>query len=261
MPVVRIVDLHKSFGALAVLKGISIDIEQGSTVSVIGASGSGKSTLLRCINLLEEPTSGSIYITGRPLGFMVDANGNRKRASERSIREIRRDIGMVFQQFNLWPHMTVMQNVLEAPRLLQRKPRGELESTATLYLEKVGLLDKRNEYPARLSGGQQQRVAIARALAMEPKLMLFDEPTSSLDPELTGEVLLVMQRLAEEGMTMVIVTHEMEFAREVSSRVIFVDEGRVGDDGPPAQVFSDTASARCQRFLHRALRRPDQEAG
>ncbi len=255
LPVVRIVDLHKRFGALEVLKGITLDIEQGSTVSVIGASGSGKSTLLRCINLLEQPTSGSIYITGRPL---VAAEG-RNRVSERDIREIRRDVGMVFQQFNLWPHMTVMQNVLEAPRLLRRRPRSELEDLANFYLEKVGLLDKRGEYPTRLSGGRQQRVAIARALAMEPKLMLFDEPTSSLDPELTGEVLLVMKRLAEEGMTMVIVTHEMEFAREVSSRVIFVDEGRVGDDSTPDQVFSEAASARCQRFLRRALRRADSD--
>ncbi len=230
-------DLHKSFRDLAVLRGISLDIAAGSVVSVIGASGSGKSTFLRCINGLETPTSGHILLQGERIGHGAQAARLRAR------------LGMVFQQFNLWPHMTVLGNVIEAPLRVRRMRRAEAVALGRRFLAKVDLLDKQNEYPARLSGGQQQRVAIARALAMEPSVMLFDEATSSLDPELTNEVLGVIRSLAHDGTTMVLVTHEMGFAREVSDRVVFLHQGLVEEDGPPAQVFGDPRSARCRQFL------------
>ena len=247
-------DLHKSFGTLKVLDGISFEVRQGDVLSVIGASGSGKSTLLRCINLLEQPTSGEIRLAGTPMGFRIDERGRRHPDSLRNINRMRMEVGMVFQQFNLWPHMTVLGNVAEAPRRVRKLSRDGARQIALDYLARVGLLDKQDEYPARLSGGQQQRVAIARALAMQPKLMLFDEATSSLDPELTGEVLAVMRGLAGDGMTMIVVTHEMGFAREVSTRVMFLHEGRIEEDGPPEHVFSDPRSERCRQFLSKALR-------
>ena len=251
--VVRVVDLHKSFGALEVLCGISFDLQKGDVLSVIGASGSGKSTLLRCLNNLERPTSGEIYIDGRPMGFRIDSQGRRVDDFLRNINILRQEIGMVFQQFNLWPHMTALQNVIEAPLRVRKVPRKEAVAMAEGYLAKVDLIDKRDEYPARLSGGQQQRVAIARALAMNPKVMMFDEPTSSLDPELTGEVLDVMKALVRDGMTMVVVTHEMGFAKEASDRVLFLHDGLVEEDGPPEQVLTNPASERCREFVSKVL--------
>ncbi len=251
--VVEVVDLHKSFGSLQVLKGISFRMRKGDVLSVIGASGSGKSTLLRCLNNLERPTSGEVYIDGRPMGFRIDSQGRRVADSLRNINRLRQDIGMLFQQFNLWPHMTVLENVIEAPVRVRKIPVAEAAATAESFLAKVDLLDKRDEYPARLSGGQQQRAAIARALAMNPKVMMFDEPTSSLDPELTGEVLDVMKTLVKEGMTMIVVTHEMAFAREASDRILFLHDGRVEEDGPPDRVFSNPASDRCRAFLAKIL--------
>lgn len=251
--VVEVVDLHKSFGSLQVLNGISFRMRKGDVLSVIGASGSGKSTLLRCLNNLERPTSGEIYIDGRPMGFRIDSQGRRVADSLRNINRLRQDIGMLFQQFNLWPHMTVLENVIEAPVRVRKIPVADATATAESFLDKVDLLDKRDEYPARLSGGQQQRAAIARALAMNPKVMMFDEPTSSLDPELTGEVLDVMKTLVKEGMTMIVVTHEMAFAREASDRILFLHDGRVEEDGPPDRVFSNPASDRCRAFLAKIL--------
>jgi len=252
-PVVKVVDLHKSFGALEVLKGISFEVHRRDVVSIIGASGSGKSTLLRCVNHLEVPTSGEVRISGRPLGFRLDG-GRRRPDSLAGINRIRMDIGMVFQQFNLWPHMTVLQNVMEAPVYVRRLPAAEARDIAMGNLAKVDLLDKRDECPARLSGGQQQRVAIARALAMQPKVMLFDEPTSSLDPELTAEVLAAMRDLARDGMTMMVVTHEMGFAREVSTNVIFLHDGRIEEEGDADHVLTKPRSERCRQFLSRVLR-------
>ncbi|MCZ6494514.1 MAG: amino acid ABC transporter ATP-binding protein [Planctomycetota bacterium] len=251
--VVEVVDLHKSFGSLQVLNGISFRMRKGDVLSVIGASGSGKSTLLRCLNNLERPTSGEFYIVGRPMGFRLDSQGRRVADSLRNINRLRQDIGMLFQQFNLWPHMTVLENVIEAPVRVRKIPVADATATAESFLDKVDLLDKRDEYPARLSGGQQQRAAIARALAMNPKVMMFDEPTSSLDPELTGEVLDVMKTLVKEGMTMIVVTHEMAFAREASDRILFLHDGRVEEDGPPDRVFSNPASDRCRAFLAKIL--------
>jgi ABC-type histidine transport system ATPase subunit len=247
-PALRVVNLHKSFGPLEVLRGISLDIAQGSVVTMIGASGSGKSTFLRCLNHLEPPTSGEIYVDGEPMGFRIDANGVSRPDAAKMTR-MRAKLGMVFQQFNLWPHMTVLGNVIEAPLRVKRMRHADAVALGLRFLAKVNLLDKQNEYPARLSGGQQQRVAIARALAMEPKVMLFDEATSSLDPELTNEVLEVMRNLAREGTTMVVVSHEMAFAREVSDRVVFLHEGLVEEDGPPSQVLGASKSARCRQFL------------
>jgi ABC-type histidine transport system ATPase subunit len=244
-PALSVRGLHKSYGPLEVLRGISLDIAQGSVVTVIGASGSGKSTFLRCLNHLEQPTAGEIYVDGEPMGFRPGAI----RADAAQVARMRATLGMVFQQFNLWPHMTVLGNVIEAPLRVKKMRRADAVALGLRFLAKVNLLDKQHEYPARLSGGQQQRVAIARALAMEPKVMLFDEATSSLDPELTNEVLAVMRDLAREGTTMVVVTHEMGFAREVSDRVIFLHQGLVEEDGPPAQVFGAPTSERCRQFL------------
>jgi ABC-type histidine transport system ATPase subunit len=249
VPSIRVADIHKSFGPLEVLRGISFDVHRGAVVSVIGASGSGKSTLLRCVNYLEPPNSGEIYIDGEPLGSRVDARGQRKPRSLAEINAMRRELGVVFQQFNLWPHMTVLGNVIEAPIRVRKLPRKEAIAYGEECLRRVKLIDKAGEYPARLSGGQQQRAAIARALAMRPKAMLFDEATSSLDPELKDEVLGVMRELATDGTTMIVVTHEMGFAREVSDRVIFLHEGRIEEEGPPGEVFETPKSERLRQFL------------
>jgi octopine/nopaline transport system ATP-binding protein len=252
-PIIQVKDLRKSFGLSEVLRGITLDVSAGSVLSIIGASGSGKSTFLRCLNYLERPTSGDIVIDGEAIG---PSNAGGKRISGPSPKDIARmrvKLGMVFQQFNLWPHMTVLGNVTEALIQVKRMPRKEAAELGRRFLAKVNLLDKQDEYPAKLSGGQQQRVAIARALAMQPKVMLFDEATSSLDPELTGEVLEVMRALAREGMTMLVVTHEMGFARDASDRVIFLHEGKIEEDGTAAQVFGAPSSERCQRFISSAL--------
>jgi octopine/nopaline transport system ATP-binding protein len=251
---IAIRDLHKSFGALEVLKGISLEAQEGEAISIIGASGSGKSTLLRCIPLLEVPESGEIAIAGEVIRMRV-RHGRPEPADTAQVNRIRSELGFVFQSFNLWAHMTVLQNVIEAPIHVQKRPRAECIAEADAILQKVGMADKRDSYPAHLSGGQQQRTAIARALAMRPRALLFDEPTSSLDPELVGEVLHVIRDLAEEGRTMLIVTHEMAFAADVSSRVIFLDAGRIGEAGPPAQIFSDPLTDRCRAFVTRHLNR------
>ncbi|MCK2212927.1 amino acid ABC transporter ATP-binding protein [Actinomadura sp. ATCC 31491] len=239
---IEIADLHKSFGDNEVLKGIDLTVEPGQVVCVIGPSGSGKSTLLRCVNLLEAPTRGKVFVEG------VEVTD-----PDVDIDAVRRRIGMVFQQFNLFPHMTALQNVMIAQRRVLRRSGKEAEIVARENLEKVGVGDKCDSYPGQLSGGQQQRVAIARALAMNPDLMLFDEPTSALDPELVGDVLTVMRKLAEEGMTMLVVTHEMGFAREVADRVVFMDGGVVVEDGPASQVIGDPAQERTKAFLRRVL--------
>jgi ABC-type histidine transport system ATPase subunit len=252
-PILRCENVRKSFGTNEVLRGISFDIPAGSVFSIIGASGSGKSTLLRCLNHLEQPTSGEVYLEGEPMGVRIRADGKRVPDKAAHIAQMRAKIGMVFQQFNLWPHMTALQNVTEALIQVKGLSRSEAADIGRNTLAKVNLLIKADEYPARLSGGQQQRVAIARALAMSPKVMLFDEATSSLDPELTGEVLEVMRQLAKDGMTMVVVTHEMGFAREVSDRVIFLHEGQIDQDGTPEDVFVKPTSERCRRFLASVL--------
>jgi ABC-type histidine transport system ATPase subunit len=252
-PIIRVKDLRKSFGSVEVLRGITIDVSPGSVLSIIGASGSGKSTFLRCLNYLERPTSGDILVDGEAIGPSTAPDGKRTSgASPRDIARMRSKLGMVFQQFNLWPHMTVLGNVIEALIQVKHLPRGEAVDIGQHFLAKVNLLNKKDEYPAKLSGGQQQRVAIARALAMQPKVMLFDEATSSLDPELTGEVLEVMRDLAREGMTMLVVTHEMGFAREASDRVVFLHDGKVEEDGTAAKVFGAPSSERCQRFISSA---------
>lgn len=234
-------NLHKYFGKLEVLKGIDCHIREKEVVVVIGPSGSGKSTFLRCLNKLEEPTSGEIIVDGIPLNSEVNVNA------------IRREVGMVFQRFNLFPHMTAIQNIILAQEVVRKTSKAEARKTGMELLEKVGLSDKADEYPDRLSGGQQQRVAIARALAMKPKIMLFDETTSALDPEMVGEVLSVMKDLAREGMTMVVVTHEMGFAREVGDRVIFMDEGIIMEEGEPNEVFAHPKNPRTQAFLSKIL--------
>ena len=238
---IKITDLKKSFGDLHVLNGVNLSIAEKEVVVIIGPSGSGKSTLLRCINYLEEPTGGSIVIDGIPL------NG------EANINEVRKEVGMVFQRFNLFPHMDVMQNLMLAPMKVRGVKKEEAEETATKYLQKVGLLDKAHSYPDQLSGGQQQRVAIARALCMKPKALLFDEPTSALDPEMVNEVLDVMKELANEGMTMAVVTHEMGFAREVGDRVVFVDGGIIQEEGTPEEMFKNPKTERCKSFLSKIL--------
>jgi ABC-type histidine transport system ATPase subunit len=253
VPTIRVVDVHKRFGALEVLKGVSFDVARGSVVSMIGASGSGKSTLLRCINHLETPTAGDVLIDGESLLYR-GGNGERKARPLAEINRIRRDLGTVFQQFNLWPHMTALGNVIEAPHRVRGLPKGEAVALGEECLRRVHLADKAHEYPARLSGGQQQRVAIARALAMQPKVMLFDEPTSSLDPELTDEVLAVMRELAAEGRTMIVVTHEMGFAREVSDRVMFLHNGSIEEQGAPEAIFGAPKSERLRQFISKHLR-------
>ena len=238
---IDIENLHKSFGDAHILKGIDLHIKEKEVVVIIGPSGSGKSTLLRCINFLEVPTEGTVAVDG------ILLNG------ETNINDVRKEVGMVFQRFNLFPHMTVLENIMLAPMKVRHIAKEEAEQTAKQLLARVGLEDKADSYPPQLSGGQQQRVAIARALAMKPKVMLFDEPTSALDPEMVGEVLDVMKRLAEEGMTMVIVTHEMGFAREVGDRVLFVDGGQILEQGTPDEVFNHPKEKRTQDFLSKVL--------
>ncbi|MEP9380500.1 amino acid ABC transporter ATP-binding protein [Aquabacter sp. CN5-332] len=252
-PILMVRNLTKSFSNVPVLKGISLDLQKGAVLGVIGGSGSGKSTFLRCLNYIERPTSGEVYLEGQPIGFQTGPSGLHVPDTASSINRMRAQFGMVFQQYNLWPHMTVLQNVIEAPLHVKRLPRKQAVEIARAHLAKVNMLGKENEYPARLSGGQQQRVAIARALAMTPKIMLFDEATSALDPELTGEVLTVMRSLAAEGATMIIVTHEMAFVRDVADRILFFHDGRIEDDAPAAQMFATPNSERCRQFLARAL--------
>ena len=248
---VRVNNVKKSFGDLCVLDGISFDVQKGDVLAIIGRSGSGKSTLLRCLNLLEEYDDGEIWLEGELIGYRELANGKRRRQSESEMARIRSEIGMVFQSFNLFPHRNVHDNITLAPINVKGMDPKEANDLALALLEKVGLADKVTEYPSRLSGGQQQRVAIARALAMQPKVMLFDEVTSALDPELVGEVLQVMQRLAEEGMTMLIVTHEMSFARDVGNQLMFIDGGKIVQQGKPADVLENPKSEVLRTFLQR----------
>ena len=248
-PAVRVEGLHKSYGSLEVLRGVSMDARAGDVVSIIGASGSGKSTFLRCINLLELPSAGRIAIAGEDIAFGPARGGEMQPTDRAQVQRLRTGLGMVFQSFNLWQHMTVLQNVMEAPVHVLGLSKAEARERAEAVLARVGLSDKRDQYPARLSGGQQQRAAIARALAMEPAAMLFDEPTSALDPELVGEVLKVIRSIAEEGRTMILVTHEMAFARDVSSHVIFLHQGMVEEEGTPDRVFRHAESERLTRFL------------
>jgi ABC-type histidine transport system ATPase subunit len=242
-------DIHKRFADLEVLKGVSLTARDGDVISVIGASGSGKSTMLRCINLLEIPDAGRIVVNGEEIVMKATRAGKLQPADPKQVARIRARLAMVFQSFNLWSHMTVLQNVIEAPVHVLGIPKAEAVERGKALLDKVGIGDRLDYYPSHLSGGQQQRAAIARALAMEPQVMLFDEPTSALDPELVGEVLKVMRDLADEGRTMVVVTHEMGFARDVSSDVIFLHEGKVEERGPPAEVFQNPKSERARQFL------------
>ncbi|MCW8884194.1 MAG: ATP-binding cassette domain-containing protein [Motiliproteus sp.] len=242
-------DLHKSYGSLEVLKGISLTACDGDVISILGSSGSGKSTFLRCLNLLESPSKGSISFVGENLELKMGKQGGLEAASQKQLERMRASIGFVFQNFNLWPHMTIIENIMEAPVHVLKQDKQTVRNNAERYLEKVGLSAKKDSYPNQLSGGQQQRVAIARALAMEPQILLFDEPTSALDPELVNEVLSVMRDLAAEGRTMLIVTHEMRFARDVSSQVVFLHEGRIEEMGVPEKVFTNPDSDRCRAFL------------
>ena len=251
-PVVRAVDVHKRFGRLEVLKGVDLDVERGEVVCVIGPSGSGKSTLLRCINHLEKIDSGRIEVNGRLIGYQ-EKNGKLVEDSERSIARQRAEIGIVFQRFNLFPHKTAFENVIEAPIHVRRLPKAQATIAAEELLRRVGVGDKRDVYPGKLSGGQQQRVAIARALAMNPALMLFDEATSALDPEMIGEVLEVMEELARDGMTMIVVTHEMGFARKAADRVVMMDDGRFIEDAPPEKFFTSPRNERTKEFLSKIL--------
>ncbi|WP_273820920.1 amino acid ABC transporter ATP-binding protein [Pseudomonas asplenii] len=251
--VIEALDIHKSFGNLPILKGVSLQVRRGEVVVLIGASGSGKTTFIRCINLLEDIQGGRIRVNGHAMGYRERPDGSLVRDSERNIARQRRDIGMVFQRFNLFPHMTALENIIEAPIQVLGVPKAEALEQARQLLARVGLADKGGHYPSMLSGGQQQRVAIARALAMKPQAMLFDEPTSALDPEIVGEVLQVMKELAEEGMTMVVVTHEMSFAREVADRVVVLDQGELIEQGPPEQIFNHPTHARTRAFLSRVL--------
>ncbi|OGO48808.1 MAG: ectoine/hydroxyectoine ABC transporter ATP-binding protein EhuA [Chloroflexi bacterium RBG_16_64_32] len=249
---VRSLDVHKRFGRLEVLRGVSMEVARGEVVVLIGASGSGKTTFLRCINHLERVNSGRIYVDGELVGYR-NKNGRLVEDREREVARKRAAIGMVFQRFNLFPHLSALGNVIEAPIRVKKMRRRDAEETGRELLAKVGLGDKFSAYPAHLSGGQQQRVAIARALAMQPKLMLFDEPTSALDPELVGEVLDVMKSLAQEGMTMIVVSHEMGFAREVADRIVFMDEGMIVEEGPPQELFLRPQQPRTQAFLSKIL--------
>ncbi|ASP39180.1 histidine/lysine/arginine/ornithine ABC transporter ATP-binding protein [Bacterioplanes sanyensis] len=245
----ELTDIHKSYGDLEVLKGVSLNAHTGDVISILGSSGSGKSTLLRCINLLENPSQGSIVIGGEPLALKPNKDGDLVAVSEKQLQAVRSRLGFVFQQFNLWPHKTILQNIIEAPTQVLKLPKDEAIEKARALLKKVGLADKQDAYPGNLSGGQQQRVAIARTLAMDPQVLLFDEPTSALDPELVNEVLAVMRELAQEGRTMLIVTHEMRFAREVSSQVVFLHQGQIEEMGPPEQVFDNPQSQRVRDFM------------
>jgi ABC-type histidine transport system ATPase subunit len=241
--------LRKSFGSLQVIKDVSLTARNHDVISIIGSSGSGKSTFLRCLNFLETPDAGRIVVAGEEILIRTDGAGRAKIGDRRQVERLRARLGMVFQGFNLWTHMTVLQNVMEGPVTVSKVSRSEARDRAMTLLEKVGIAEKHDAYPSELSGGQQQRVAIARALCMEPQVLLFDEPTSALDPELVGEVLKVMRDLAEEGRTMIVVTHEMGFAREVSSHAIFLHDGRIEEQGEPANLFGNPESARCRQFL------------
>lgn len=247
-PMISAQNVHKSFGQLEVLKGIDLEVQPGEVACLLGPSGSGKSTFLRCVNHLDKATTGRLYVDGELIGYR-EKNGTLYEISEKEAAEQRSDIGMVFQSFNLFPHRTVIENIIEAPVQVKKIPEETARARAMELLEDVGLASKANNYPVQLSGGQQQRVAIARAVAMDPKLMLFDEPTSALDPELVGEVLRVMKDLAAEGMTMLVVTHEMGFAREVADKVFFMDGGVVIESGSPAEVLDNPQQARTKDFL------------
>lgn len=253
IPLIRVQNLHKRFGKLEVLRGVSFEVKRGEVLAIIGPSGSGKSTLLRCLNFLEQYESGEVLFDGALVGYRHDRRGQLQPDSERNIRQIRARMGMVFQSFNLFPHKTVLENVIEGPVVVQRIARNDAEDRTHRLIARVGLADKVSAYPAQLSGGQQQRAAIARALAMQPAAMLFDEPTSALDPELVGEVLEVMKALAAEGMTMVVVTHEMGFAREVGDRVVLMDEGVVVESGDPKEMLVNPTKERTKKFLSAIL--------
>ncbi len=246
-------DLHKRFGALEVLKGVSLAAREGDVLALIGSSGSGKSTLLRCVNMLEIPDEGRVVVNGEEIRLRRKRGGVTVPEDQRQVDRIRTRLGMVFQSFNLWSHMTVLENVIEAPVHVLGESRAVATERARATLDKVGILDKADAYPIQLSGGQQQRAAIARALAMQPSVMLFDEPTSALDPELVGEVLLVIRQLADEGRTMILVTHEMGFAREVATEVVFLHQGRIEEQGPPDRVLVAPESDRVRQFLARHL--------
>ncbi|MGK9165199.1 amino acid ABC transporter ATP-binding protein [Inquilinus limosus] len=251
-PMVVAADVHKHFGSLHALQGVSLQVERGEVLCIIGPSGSGKSTLLRCINQLESVDGGAVWVDGELAGFRRDGDALYA-LTDREVARQRLASGMVFQRFNLFAHMTVLANIIEGPVTVQKRPKAEAVAEAMTLLQRVGLADKRDAYPAELSGGQQQRIAIARALAMKPKLMLFDEPTSALDPELVGEVLAVMRDLAASGMTMIVVTHELGFAREVANRVVFMDRGRIVEMGPPQQVLGSPREARTRDFIAAVL--------
>jgi polar amino acid transport system ATP-binding protein len=253
MPIITVRNLHKHYGKLQVLRGVSLDVDAGEKLCIIGPSGSGKTTLLRCMNFLETYDDGEIQFEGKLLGYRVKKNGHRVRDSEANVARLRTQMGMVFQRFHLWPHMTVLENVIEGPMIVLGEKREKAKAVAMDLLRKVGMEHKADVYPSKLSGGQMQRAAIARALAMRPKAMLFDEPTSALDPELVGEVLDVMKTLARDGMTMVVVTHEIGFAREVADRVVMMDEGQIVEIGTPAEVLQKPKHARTQTFLSRVL--------
>ena len=254
IPALEARNIHKSFGSHEVLKGISLTAHKGDVVSILGSSGSGKSTFLRCLNFLEMPNSGEIIVAGEDIQIKTDRKGERLAVSEKQIQRLRSRLTMVFQSFNLWAHMTVLQNVIEAPMLVLKLSKAEAVPRAEALLHKVGLYERRHYYPAQLSGGQQQRVAIARALAMEPDALLFDEPTSALDPELVGDVLKLMQELAAEGRTMIVVTHEMGFAREVSNHVMFLHQGQIEEEGTPDKLFYHSDSERVRQFLSNSLK-------
>jgi ABC-type histidine transport system ATPase subunit len=248
IPVVELDSIHKSFGDVEVLKGVSITAHEGEVVVLIGSSGSGKSTLLRCVNMLEVPDSGTVKIAGETIA-LAGAPPHRRVSDEAQIRRIHSGLGMVFQQFNLWSHMSVLENVMEAPILVQKREKAEVRNEAMEMLAKVGIADKAHSYPGQLSGGQQQRAAIARALCINPRVMLFDEPTSALDPELEVEVLRVIKLLADEGRTMILVTHDMDFARTVGDRAVFLHQGKIEEEGPVAEDFGATRSPRLRQFL------------
>jgi polar amino acid transport system ATP-binding protein len=249
IPALEIRNLHKRYGELEVLKGISLTARDGDVISILGSSGSGKSTFLRCINLLENPNEGDILVAGEQLKLKRGKQGDLVAADGRQLNRIRSELGFVFQNFNLWPHMSVLDNIIEAPRRVLGQSKAEAIEVAEALLAKVGIGDKRHVYPNQLSGGQQQRAAIARTLAMQPKVILFDEPTSALDPEMVQEVLAVIRSLADEGRTMLLVTHEMNFAKQVSSEVVFLHQGLVEEHGTPEQVFDNPQSARCKQFM------------
>lgn len=242
-------NIHKSYGSLEVLKGVSLTAYDGDVISILGSSGSGKSTLLRCINLLEKPNAGTITLGGESLQLEADKSGELQAVNRAQLESFRARVGFVFQNFNLWPHKTILENIIEGPTQVSKIKKEEAIESAKQLLAKVGLLDKKDAYPANLSGGQRQRVAIARALAMNPQVLLFDEPTSALDPELVNEVLAVMRDLAAEGRTMLIVTHEMRFARDVSSQVVFLHKGRIEEAGTPEQIFDNPTSPRVREFM------------